>query len=140
VEARRHMRTCRGRQWRQAAILVPAVFITFSLSACQRKVRPQAPFKYQVGKASYYGAEYHNKRTASGEKYNMNALTAAHRTLPFNTMVRVENLKNKKKVKVRINDRGPTVEGRIIDLSRKAARKLGMIQDGVVPVRIEVLD
>jgi rare lipoprotein A len=125
VEVRRHARTCQGRLWCQAAILATAVFIIFSLSACQRRVRPQAPFKYQVGEASYYGGEYHDKRTASGEKYNMNALTAAHRTLPFNTMVRVENLKNKKKLKVRINDRGPAVEGRIIDLSRKVARKLG---------------
>jgi rare lipoprotein A len=70
----------------------------------------------------------------------MRELTAAHRTLPFNTYVLVENLKNGRKVKVRINDRGPFIEGRIIDLSRKAAEELDMVRDGVVPVRIEILN
>ena len=70
----------------------------------------------------------------------MNKLTAAHPTLPFNTVVRVENLKNGRTVKVRINDRGPFIQGRIIDLSRKAAENLDMIREGVVPVRIEILE
>ena len=93
----------------------------------------------QKGKAVWYGNEYHGRPTASGEIFNQNAMTAAHRTLPLNTIVRVKNLKNGRTVKVRINDRGPFTRGRIIDLSKGAARELGMISDGVVPVRIEVI-
>lgn len=92
------------------------------------------------GKASYYGARHHGKRTASGERFNQNALTAAHRTLPFGTRVRVTNLRNDRTVVVRINDRGPYGRGRIIDVSRKAAEALGMLRAGVVPVRVESLD
>lgn len=121
-------------------LLVAWVVIFIGLSGCGRKAGPQIPSVFQTGKASWYGQKFHNKRTASGEKFDMGKLTAAHRTLPFNTLVRVENLKNGKKVDVRINDRGPSVEGRIIDLSRKAAEKLDMIRDGVVTVRIQVLD
>jgi len=94
----------------------------------------------EVGEASWYGKPYHGRLTANGEKYNMRKLTAAHRTLPFDTKVRVTNLRNGRRVKVRINDRGPFVRGRIIDLSWKAAKKLKMIEDGVVPVGLEVLD
>ena len=94
----------------------------------------------EVGEASWYGKPYHGRLTANGEKYNMNKLTAAHRTLPFDTNVRVTNLRNGRRVKVRINDRGPFVGGRIIDLSRKAASKLKMIEDGVVPVGLQILD
>lgn len=92
------------------------------------------------GKASYYGARHHGKRTASGERFNQNSLTAAHRTLPFGTRVRVTNLRNDSSVVVRINDRGPYGRGRIIDVSRKAAEALGMLRSGVVPVRVESLD
>ena len=92
------------------------------------------------GKASYYGARHQGKRTASGERFNQNALTAAHRTLPFGTRVRVTNLRNDRTVVVRINDRGPYGRGRIIDVSRKAAEALGMLRSGVVPVRVESLD
>ncbi len=91
------------------------------------------------GKASYYGKAHHGNRTASGERFNQNALTAAHRTLPFGTMVRVTNLNNDRSVVVRINDRGPFARGRIIDVSRKAAESLDMIRSGVVPVRVESL-
>ena len=91
------------------------------------------------GLASWYGNEDHGKRTASGEIFNQWAMTAAHKKLPFGTIVRVKNLKNGRTVTVRINDRGPFVRRRIIDLSKGAAQKLGMIRDGVVPVRIEVL-
>ena len=94
----------------------------------------------EVGEASWYGKPYHGRLTANGEKYNMRKLTAAHRTLPFDTKVRVTNLRNGRRVKVRINDRGPFVGGRIIDLSRKAASKLKMIEDGVVPVGLQILD
>lgn len=92
------------------------------------------------GKASYYGRAHHGNKTASGERFDQNALTAAHRTLPFGTMVRVTNLDNGQSVVVRINDRGPFARGRIIDVSRKAAEALDMIRSGVVPVRVEALD
>lgn len=81
---------------------------------------------FQQGIASWYGPGFHNRLTANGERYNMNALTAAHRTLPFGTMVLVKNTATGKTVTVRINDRGPYIKGRIIDLSRAAARELGI--------------
>lgn len=92
-----------------------------------------------VGKASWYGPGFHGKLTASGKRFNQNALTAAHRRLPLGTWVRVTNLNNDKQVVVEINDRGPYRGRRIIDLSKKAARELGMIEDGVVRVKVEVL-
>ena len=91
------------------------------------------------GKASYYADRYHGRTTANGEKFDVNKLTAAHKTLPFNTVVRVTNLNNGKSVTVRVNDRGPFVQGRVIDLSPAAARKIDMIRDGVVPVRLDVV-
>ncbi len=93
----------------------------------------------EVGIASWYGKKFHGKRTASGEIFNMYKLTAAHRILPFGTLVRVKNLENGKEVVVRINDRGPLKRGRIIDLSYGAAKKLGMINTGLAKVRIEVI-
>jgi rare lipoprotein A len=95
--------------------------------------------KVYRGKASWYGGKWHGRPTASGEPYNQRALTAAHRFLPFGTIVRVTNLRNKKSIRVRINDRGPFVKGRIIDVSRRAARHLRMLQAGVVPVKIQVV-
>lgn len=91
-----------------------------------------------VGKASYYGADFNGRRTASGEIFNMNNLTAAHRSLPFGTIVKVVNLKNGASAKVTINDRGPFVADRIIDLSQAAAEELDMIGDGVVDVKLEI--
>lgn len=91
------------------------------------------------GQASWYGANHHGKKTASGERFNQNALTAAHRTLAFGTRVKVTNTLNNKSVTVRINDRGPYSKGRIIDLSRAAANKIDMINSGVAPVRMQVL-
>jgi rare lipoprotein A len=91
------------------------------------------------GLASWYGNEYHGRRTASGEIFDEEAMTAAHRELPFGAIVQVTNLTNGKSVRVRINDRGPFVRGRVIDLSKGAARKIGMLNDGVVPVRLDVL-
>jgi rare lipoprotein A (peptidoglycan hydrolase) len=93
----------------------------------------------QDGLASWYGPGFHGRRTASGETYDMHALTAAHSTLPMNTIVRVTNLKNKKDVVVRINDRGPFVGDRVLDLSLAAARTLGMVRPGTAPVRISVV-
>lgn len=92
------------------------------------------------GQASYYGQKFHGRTTANGERFDMHALTAAHRTLPFGTKVRVTNSHNDQSVVVRINDRGPFVGGRVIDLSRSAANSIGMIRSGVAPVSIEVLE
>ncbi|WP_085685701.1 MULTISPECIES: septal ring lytic transglycosylase RlpA family protein [unclassified Pseudomonas] len=94
----------------------------------------------QTGVASYYGAKHHGKRTASGEAFNQNSLTAAHRQLPFGTRVKVTNLKNDESVVVRINDRGPHTRGRLIDVSRAAAEQLGMLRSGTARVRIQALD
>jgi rare lipoprotein A len=91
------------------------------------------------GIASWYGPGFHGNRSASGERYNQNALTAAHRSLPFGTMVRVTNLRNGRSVVVRINDRGPFTRGRIIDLSAASARIIGLTSSGVAPVQVEVL-
>ncbi len=94
--------------------------------------------KYR-GIASWYGPNFHGKKTSNGEVYNMHDYTAAHKTLPMNTMVKVTNLDNQRSVVVRINDRGPFVGSRIIDLSYAAARKIGMIGKGTAPVELEVL-
>lgn len=91
----------------------------------------------QVGIASRYSDFLKGRKTANGERYDPTKLTAAHRKLPFGSMVKVTNLENKKEVIVRINDRGPYVKGRIIDLSRAAAQRLGMIKKGIVKVRIK---
>lgn len=106
--------------------------------------RPEAkpepgPGGGQTGEASWYGEPHHGRPTASGEIYDMNQLTAAHRTLPLGTRVLVTNLKNGRAVEVRINDRGPSVEGRIIDLSFAAAKELGAVPSGTIPVRIRVI-
>ncbi|MEP7027747.1 MAG: septal ring lytic transglycosylase RlpA family protein [Candidatus Eisenbacteria bacterium] len=93
----------------------------------------------EVGEASYYGREFEGRRTASGERYRAGELTAAHRTLPFGTRVRVTNLGNGRSVEVVVNDRGPHRRGRVIDVSRRAAERLGMVREGVARVRVEVL-
>ncbi|WP_236059682.1 septal ring lytic transglycosylase RlpA family protein [Chitinophaga rhizophila] len=99
-------------------------------TACSRKVT-------ETGKASYYADKFEGRKTASGEVFRQRQMTAAHRTLPFGTKVTVVNVSNGRSVKVRINDRGPFAEGRVIDLSKKAARKLGMVTMGVAPVEIK---
>ncbi|CAN7279220.1 MULTISPECIES: septal ring lytic transglycosylase RlpA family protein [Pseudomonas] len=100
----------------------------------------ETPGDYRAeGRASFYGARHHGQKTASGERFDQNALTAAHRTLPFGTRVKVTNLNNDRSVVLRINDRGPYARTRIIDVSKKAAEELGMIRSGVVPVRVESL-
>lgn len=99
-----------------------------------------SPVFLEEGVASWYGPNFHGKRTANGETYDMDGITAAHRTLSFNSLVRVTNLENGKSVKVRINDRGPYAKERIIDLSKEAAKKLDMIQDGTARVRLELVE
>ncbi|UCF36827.1 MAG: septal ring lytic transglycosylase RlpA family protein [Acidobacteriota bacterium] len=126
-------------------LLVGLVLVT---GACGKKAAVQVPTasieRRQEGLASWYGKGdgYQGKRTASGEKFDRNKLTAAHYSLPLGTKVRVLNKKNGRKVVVKINDRFPIEtlrKGRIIDLSYKAAQKLEMVRDGVVPVLLEVL-
>ena len=97
------------------------------------------PLAVECGKASFYGGRWIGRLTANGEHYRASDCTAAHRKLPFNTMVRVTNLRNGKSVIVRINNRGPYAKGRILDLSVVAAKQIDMIGDGIVPVRAEVL-
>jgi rare lipoprotein A len=94
----------------------------------------------QSGVASYYGERYQGRKTANGEIFDMNKLTAAHRSLPFGVVVRVTNLTNNRAVLVRINDRGPYVGDRIIDLSLEAARQLDMVAAGILQVRVEAVD
>ena len=94
----------------------------------------------QTGLASYYHDRFHGRTTASGETYDRDALTAAHRTLPFGTVVEVRNLENGRSVRVTVNDRGPFVEGRIIDVSRRAARELGFLDQGLVEVSVKIVD
>ncbi len=105
---------------------------------------PPAPIDKRIGavqrgQATWYGGRFHGRKTASGEIFDENAMTAAHRTLPFDTRVRVTNLNNGRSVEVRITDRGPYAKGRIIDLSRAAATRLDMLRAGVVPVTVEVV-
>lgn len=119
------------------------------LQASQLNLRPEVAVvrqqeqprtvSLQRGIASWYGPGFHGRLSASGERFNQNAMTAAHRTLPFGTRVRVTNRNNGQSVIVRINDRGPFVRGRIIDLSVGAAQKIGMYGSGVAPVEVEVL-
>lgn len=94
---------------------------------------------YQTGAASWYGREFNGKKTASGERFDMNGLTAAHKTLPFGTVIKVKNFDNGKTVTVRVNDRGPYRGNRIVDLSYGAAKKLGMIKDGQTQVGIQIV-
>lgn len=116
-----------------------------ALTACARALvapaqTPVAVGTVQAGQASWYGAPYHGRRTAGGEVYDMHDLTAAHRTLPLGTRVLVTNLDSGEAVEVRINDRGPFAEERILDLSYGAARLLGAVGPGVIPVRLRVID
>lgn len=107
----------------------------------RRDERARRGDRVLYGKAAWYGAKHHGKKTASGERFDRRKLTAAHRTLPFGTRVRVTNLSNGKSVVVRINDRGPFGKrSRVIDVSEAAARKLGMLSSGVVRVKLEILD
>lgn len=94
----------------------------------------------ESGMASYYGNEFHGRKTANGERFDQGKLTAAHRTMPFGTRVKVTNTQNGKSVVVRINDRGPFAKGRIIDLSSSAFKSIAYLGAGVVPVRVQVID
>jgi len=126
--------------------VVGGLALAVSLAGCglisgRSKVPIQAhPGATEVGTASWYGPGFHGNRTSSGEIYDQYEMTAAHPTLPLGTRVSVTNLQNGREIEVRVNDRGPFVKSRSIDLSYAAARSLGMLGPGTVPVRIEVLD
>lgn len=120
-------------------LLLPALLLVAGCGAKHVVRGEPGPGQVQEGLASYYHDDLHGNRTANGEIYDRRALTAAHRTLPFGTVVRVVNRDNGKSVKLRINDRGPFVAGRIIDVSHRAAELLDFLVEGVVPVRVEVI-
>jgi len=102
---------------------------------------PQEDYEYnEVGVSSWYGKDFHAKKTANGEKYDMNSLTAAHKTLPLPSIVRVTNLENGRSLILRVNDRGPFVNNRIIDVSKRASKLLGFQQQGTTKVRVEILE
>ncbi|MGH8519994.1 MAG: septal ring lytic transglycosylase RlpA family protein [Gammaproteobacteria bacterium] len=111
--------------------------LVIGVDPARAKAPAPKPAFEQVGVASWYGPGFHGKETANGERYNQNKLTAAHRTLPLGTRAKVTNLENGKSVEVRINDRGPYVSMRVIDLSRAAAGRLRMVDKGIVIVKIE---
>jgi rare lipoprotein A len=125
---------------------VVVVGVTLTLAGCatsrgptSRPLPKASVGMVETGEASWYGERHHGQRTASGEIYDMHRLTAAHSALPLGSLVVVTNLKNGRSVQVRVNDRGPTVAGRIIDLSYAAAQALGSVSSGVIPVRVRVL-
>ena len=127
-----------------AVIIAAAAFTLFGCARRSAARVPSAPPPAragftETGVASWYGIPYNGRRAASGEIFDMEKLTAAHRTLPFETWVEVTNLGNGKRVEVRINDRGPFVDGRIIDLSQAAARQIDMLRAGLARVRLRVI-
>jgi len=95
---------------------------------------------YQIGLASYYGRRFHGRRTANGERFDMYDFTAAHRALPLGSVIRVTNVSNGRSVRVRVNDRGPYIRGRVLDLSYAAAYRLGMVRSGLARVQIEIVE
>lgn len=126
------------------AVLALPLALAIALSGCGRKKRPAAhvppsPLGPEVGIASWYGHPYHGRPAADGEIYDMEKMTAAHRTLAFGTWVRVTNLTNGKAADVRIIDRGPFIDGRIVDLSHAAARAIDLIGPGIARVKLDVI-
>jgi rare lipoprotein A len=135
-----------GGPFHAAAALIVA---SLAVAGCGRRVTahvpiappPPAPMGWtETGIASWYGIPYDGRRTSSGEIFDMHALTAAHRTLPFNTWIEVTDLQSGKRVIVRINDRGPFIDGRIVDLSMGAADRLGIVRAGLAKVRLKVIE
>ncbi len=129
--------------WRWSARLV-ATALLLSMFGCARVstlppgVAPEVGWTAE-GIASWYGQPFHGRITASGERYDMEAMTAAHRTLPFGTVLRVQNLESGRHATLRINDRGPFVRNRVLDVSRRGARELGMLESGIARVRMTVV-
>ena len=123
------------------AILMLGIFLGMpSLLLAKEKLNHNTGHaKPIIGLASFYGTKFNGRRTASGEKFNNSALTAAHLSLPFGSLIKVTNMRNGKTVVVRINDRGPNVKGRIIDLSKAAAKKICLGHTGTARVKLEIL-
>ncbi len=113
--------------------------MTYVVDGKRYVVKQNSKNYVEQGTASWYGKRFHRKRTSSGERYNMYKLTAAHKTLPLSTYVLVTNLKNGRQVVVKVNDRGPFISNRLIDLSYAAAKKLGMIGLGTAPVEVKAI-
>jgi rare lipoprotein A len=127
--------------FRPPLLLALSVVILTSISSCstvQYKTDPKLIGYTEHGIASFYAMKFQFRKTSSGDRFNQLALTAAHRSLPFGTKVRVTNLLNNRSVTVKINDRGPFIEGRIIDLTRYAFSKIGDTEQGLIKVKIEV--
>ena len=130
---------------RCSRLIIFAIILPLLSSCAKARPRPSIPTPsispafIEIGLASWYGYPYHGRVAANGEVYDMEELTAAHRTLPFGTRVHVINLTNQRSIDVRINDRGPFVDGRVIDLSRAAARAIDLLGPGVARVRLEIL-
>ena len=123
-------------------LLLPASLLLSSCSTTKprQELKTAAPLTHPIkGRASWYGPGFHKRRTASGERFNMYDLTAAHRTLPLGSKIRIRNLHSGQTVVVRINDRGPRSKSRLIDVSYSAGKALGMISKGIIPVEIETL-
>lgn len=117
-----------------------AIAVALCLSSCASSEAAFGKKGYtEQGKASYYARKFQGRTMANGDKYRSGKLTAAHKTLPFGTKVKVTNLQTNQTVKVKITDRGPFVRGRIVDLSEAAARRVGMLKAGVVPVKVKVV-
>lgn len=119
----------------------PVFALIFLISACSSpRDLTESGAVLQTGEASWYGPGFHGQQTANGETYDQYELTAAHRTLPFDTIVEVKNQNNGKSVRVRVNDRGPYVDDRVIDLSKKAAEEIDMVDSGIAPVELILVE
>lgn len=147
--------TTKNTRFRRLAMVAGVVLLTLPGLAGNQQVEPRAPSAqppvfpegpqppehhwFQLGRASWYGALFQGQPTASGEDFDMNAMTCAHRSLPMGSLVKVTNLRNHKSVVVRVNDRGPIPTNRVVDLSYAAARVLGFSRRGTAPVRLELV-
>ncbi len=123
----------------KSSFLLVSIFLLCSCAKVAVQPPNQLTGKAEFGKASYYAMKYQSRKTASGERLNQYSFTASHRTLPFGTRVKVTNVKNNKSIKVTINDRGPFVKGRVIDLTRSAFSSIGNLKSGLINVKVEVI-
>jgi rare lipoprotein A len=125
-------------------LMVNTLLSIYLASSCTfghaKTASPKAEANARTGLASFYSDRFHGRRTANGERYDRNGLTAMHRTLPFGTRLRVTNLVNQRVIEVRVNDRGRGGKGRVLDLSKRAARELGFVDSGVTPISFEIID
>jgi rare lipoprotein A len=132
------MNVANNKRYRACILVLALCLAAYSALSAKEKIIQIHPHA-TVGIASFYGAKFQGRRTASGELFNNLEMTAAHRTLPFGTQLRVTNLRNGKSVVVRVNDRGPHLRGRIIDLSKAAAKRIGITRTGIARVKLEIL-